>query len=252
METARATPSHLSPNPKMKSGPLVEKLINCNKKFIILQGGTASGKTVSALQYLAGIAITEGPVIITVVGQDIPNLKKGAIRDFENFVVNDAAVAPYIRSNNKSEHIWYFTNGSIIEFTSYQDEQDAKNGKRHYLFINEANGIPYAIFWQLQIRTRRKVILDYNPTAAFWVHDKLTGEDVDKEFRGRVQTYITDHRHNTFLTPEEHTNIENIGDPELWNVYARGLTGKVTGLVFGHFKRVSDPPTDFRAYYLGY
>jgi phage terminase large subunit len=75
----------------------VEKLINCNKKFIILQGGTASGKTVSALQYLAGIAITEGPVIITVVGQDIPNLKKGAIRDFENFVVNDAAVAPYIR-----------------------------------------------------------------------------------------------------------------------------------------------------------
>jgi len=223
----------------------VAKLKECSKKFVVLQGGTASGKTVSALQYLAAVCITEGPVICTVVGQDIPNLKKGAIRDFETFVARDPAVIPYIKSQNKSEHIWYFTNGSIIEFTSYTDEQDAKNGKRQYLFINECNGVPYNVFWQLQIRTRRKVILDYNPTSSFWVHDKLTGASPDKEFNGKAQLYITDHRHNPFLSQEEHDNIENIGDPELWNVYARGKTGKVTGLVFGHFKRVDAPPQQF-------
>lgn len=235
----------------MRSGPLVARLKTCNKKFSVLQGGTASGKTVSALQYLAAVCITEGPVICTVVGQDIPNLKKGAIRDFETYIEKDPAVIPYIRKSNKSEHIWYFTNGSIIEFTSYQDEQDAKNGKRHYLFINEANGINYGIFWQLQIRTRRKVILDYNPTSSFWVHDKLTGTDPDKEFAGKVELLITDHRHNLFLTEEEHNNIENIGDPELYNVYARGKTGKVTGLVFGHFKRVDDPPQLFDRLFWG-
>lgn len=229
----------------MKSGPLVALLKNCNKKIIVLQGGTASAKTVSALQYLAAVCITEGPVVCTVVGQDLPNLKKGAIRDFQTYIEKDPAVAPYLLWYNKSEHMYHFTNGSIIEFTSYGDEQDAKNGKRHYLFINECNGIGYGIFWQLQIRTRRKVILDYNPTSAFWVHDKLTGSSPEKEFADKVQLYITDHRHNPFLTQEEHDNIENISDPELHKVYARGLTGKVTGLVFGHFKKVADPPTDF-------
>lgn len=235
----------------MKSGPLVALIKQCLKKFIVLQGGTASAKTVSALQYLAGVCITEGPVICTVVGQDIPNLKKGAIRDFETYVATDPAVQPYIVAMNKTDHTVTFFNGSLIEFTSYKDEQDAKNGKRHYLFINECNGINYGIFWQLQIRTRRKVLLDYNPTSSFWVHDKLTGKSPDKEFVGKVQLYITDHRHNPFLTIEEHENIENISDPELHRVYARGLTGKITGLVFGHFKRVEDPPLDYERIFYG-
>lgn len=236
----------------METGPLVPKLIQCDKKIIVLQGGTASAKTVSALQFLAGVCITEGPVICTVVGQDLPNLKKGAIRDFEVFVANDPTVAPYIKNHNKSEQMWHFKNGSILEFSAYGDEQDAKNGKRHYCFINEGNGIQYGIFWQLQIRTRRKVIIDYNPTTRFWVHDKLLpGEDQDREFKDKVQLYITDHRHNPFLTTEEHQNIENISDPELHRVYARGLTGKITGLVFGHFKKTIDPPATYDRIFWG-
>lgn len=216
-------------------GPLFNKLLHCRKKKVVNQGGTSSAKTVTILQALACKCVSEPGIVVTVVGQDIPNLKKGAIRDFQIFVEKDPEIATHILYYNKSDRVVYFKNGSIIEFNAYQNEQDAKSGKRDYLFVNEANGIPYMVYWQLSIRTRKQVFIDYNPTAAFWVHEKLIGQP-------EVQLYITDHRHNPFLSQEQHDEIENIADPELWKVYARGLTGMIKGLIFGHFKRVQAWP----------
>jgi phage terminase large subunit len=226
----------------MNVGPLYAKVRECLKKFIVLQGGTSSAKTVTTLQYLVTYAIEHANSVITVVGQDIPNLKKGAIRDFQLFVESDPEIAAQIVSYNQTDRIYHFRNGSIIEFNSYKDEQDAKSGKRDVLFVNEANGIAYMVFWQLQRRTRKKVIIDYNPNSEFWAHEKLLS-GADKEFpKSKVQLFITDHRHNPFLTPDEHESLENISDPDLFKVYARGLTGKIKGLIFGHFRKVKEPP----------
>ena len=49
--------------------------------------------------------------------------------------------------------------------------------------------------------------------------------------RDGVKLIVSDHRKNYMLTEEEHRRIEGIEDPELWKVYARGLTGKIEGLV---------------------
>jgi phage terminase large subunit len=228
----------------MLTGPLFIKLRNCRKKKIVNQGGTSSGKTVTILQVLACIACEEKGVVITVVGQDVPNLKKGAIRDWQNYVANDPEIASRILSFNKTDRIVEFKNGSIIEFNAYGDEQDAKSGKRDYLFINEANGINYMVYWQLAIRTKKQVFIDYNPNSAFWVHEKLLGMP-------DVQLYVTDHRHNPFLSEEQHHEIENIGDPELWAIYARGKTGKVKGLIFGHFKPIDRIPADIDRFIWG-
>ena len=51
------------------------------EKVIVNQGGTSSGKTYAIMQVLFTRAIEEPRQVITVVGQDIPNLKKGAYRD---------------------------------------------------------------------------------------------------------------------------------------------------------------------------
>ena len=139
---------------------------------------------------------------------------------------------------NESDHYISCANHSIIEFNSYADAQDAKSGKRDYLFVNEANGISYDIFWELQIRTRRKVYVDYNPNARFWVHEELIGKP-------DVKLIISDHRVNVFLTEQQHEMIENIADPELHKVYARGKTGKLTGLIFPNYTIVESlPPKD--------
>ena len=208
--------------------------LESNAKIVVNQGGTSSGKTFSIIDLFFYLALTAQSQILTVVGQDIPNLKVGAQRDAEKIWAMYPEYHDFFIFN-KTDRFFRCVNGSVIEFKSYEDEQDAKSGKRDFLFINEANGISYNIFWQLYIRTKNKCFIDYNPTAKFWVHDKLIGRD-------DVELLISDHRHNIYLTEEQHERIENIDDDELFRVYARGLTGNVRGLIFNNWDFVDEMP----------
>ena len=209
------------------------------EKVIVNQGGTSSGKTYAIMQVLFTRAIEEPRQVITVVGQDIPNLKKGAYRDAKAIYHGSPDLQMWFGKPNESDRVFTCLNGSIIEFTSYADAQDAKSGKRDYLFVNEANGITYDIYQQLYLRTRKVTYIDYNPSARFWVHDKLTGK------KG-VKLIISDHRHNPFLSAEDHEKIESIADGDLWRVYARGLTGKAKGVIYKNWITVDDMPTTWK------
>ncbi len=210
---------------------------NATTDIVINQGGTSSGKTYSILQNLFLHAIENDRAIITVAGQDIPNLKVGPIRDAHNIVENTEGLSNYILEYNKSDRVFTFVNGSIIEFKSYDDAQDAKQGKRDYLFLNEANGVDKIIWDELYIRTKKKSYIDYNPNNEFWVHTDLIGKP-------NVTLIISDHRHNTFLDQKIHEKIEAIEDPELYKVYARGLTGKLEGVIFRDYNVVSGVSPD--------
>lgn len=215
--------------------PLFVANRQAEERTIVNQGGTSSAKTYSIMQLLFLIGIENAGYVITVVGQDIPNLKKGAYRDAKTILNGSEKLRQHYTDINESERIIKCTNGSVIEFTSYKDEQDARNGKRDVLFINEANGISWEVFWQLDMRTRWKVFLDYNPSARFWVHDNLIGKP-------DVRLIISDHRKNHFLTAKQHEMIEGISDPELFKVYARGLTGRIMGLVFPSWEICDELP----------
>jgi phage terminase large subunit len=152
--------------------------IDIKKRVICVnQGGTSSGKTYSILQVLFTLAITQPNQTITIVGQDIPNLKRGAIRDSQNIINSSDYIQSQITKYNSSDKIYYFKNNSIIEFASYENSQDAKNGKRDYLFINEANGIDYSIYSELELRTSKRIFIDYNPNFEFWVHNKVLSQN---------------------------------------------------------------------------
>jgi phage terminase large subunit len=213
-------------------------------KYVVNQGGTSSGKTYAIVQLLFILAMQQPDMVITVAGQDIPNLKKGAYRDAIHIYNTTAMLKQQFGKPNQTDRIFTCNNGSIIEFSSFTDGQDAKSGKRDYLFVNEANGIPYEVFWQLAIRTRNRVFIDYNPTARFWVHDKLLGKP-------DVQLIISDHRHNPFLSEELHQEIESIADVELFNVYARGKTGKLEGLVYSSWQLCDVMPAEYKKRWIG-
>lgn len=228
--------------------PLYTANRNPRCKIVVNQGGTSSAKTYTILQCLFDIASSEPGAVITVVGQDVPNLKKGAIRDAAKIVESNPyfqlQFRDYVNTKgfNKTDRVYEFKNGSIIEFVSYENEQDARSGKRDYLFVNEANGIDYEIYWQLAIRTKKTIYLDYNPSSRFWVHERLLGND-------NCQLIISDHRHNQFLSKEQHELIESIDDEEYWKVYARGMTGSIKGLIYPKYKIIETFPTTFPIVY---
>ena len=215
--------------------PLYKANLNATERTVVNQGGTSSGKTYSIMQVLFVLGMQHERKVITVVGQDVPNLKKGAYRDAKTILDGSPLLQTWWPYVNEGERIIRCVNGSIMEFSSFKDAQDAKSGKRDYLFINEANGIPYEVYWQLAIRTRLRVFIDYNPTARFWCHDEVIG-------REGVKLLISDHRKNYFLSEEEHDRIEGIEDAELWKVYARGLTGMIAGLVLTNWDIVDVMP----------
>lgn len=135
---------------------------------IINQGGTSSGKTYAIEQVLFCFACNTPGQIITVVGQDIPNLKAGALRDALTIYSEWPELLAMVKHYNKAERIFEFVNGSLIEFKSYDNAQDAKSGKRDYLFVNEANGIGWDVYNELALRTRKRIYIDYNPNTGFW------------------------------------------------------------------------------------
>jgi phage terminase large subunit len=205
---------------------------------IVHQGGQWSGKTVNILAVLATKALLTPNLVITVTSESLPHLRIGALRDFERFIL------PYFKAQCRITYspfiVCTFANGSIIEFKSFQDEYDARGAKRNILFINEANRFSYMVYFQLDSRSDQ-TILDFNPTARFWAHDEVLPLE-------GTQLFISDHRHNPFLTEERHREIENIKDKELWRVYARGLTGNMEGIIYPNWRVIPDaefPDVDF-------
>lgn len=207
----------------------------CKAQTVINQGGTWSGKTYSILQVLVLRAIHEDSVVITVAGESVPVLKAGAYLDIEQ-IYNKS---PYFRDQladwNQTDRVLRFKSGSQIQFKSYDTFISTKGSKRDYLFVNEADFMTWDYFWELQRRTRKQVFIDYNPTAPFWAHDRLIGSKNVKMIRSW-------HIHNPFLTQEQRDDLELLKttDYERWRVYARGLTGNVTGLIYPKWTKIPD------------
>ncbi|WP_259071183.1 hypothetical protein HDF24_24020 [Mucilaginibacter sp. X4EP1] len=97
-------------------------LFNHNYKatghVVVNQGGTSSGKTYAIEQVLFCVACETEKLVITVVGQDIPNLKAGALRDAQSIYYNSATLQTMVKSFNKTDRIFEFNNGSAKYFSS--------------------------------------------------------------------------------------------------------------------------------------
>lgn len=195
------------------------------------QGGTSSSKTYSVMQWLV-LKAAEKKRVITVAGQDLPNLKAGPVRDLENIVAPNETICKWIKGGkwsiafNKSSSVLEFSNGSIIEFKSYDNPQDAQSGKRDILFVNEIKGVAKTIFDELHDRAYEKTIIDYNPTSKFWFHDMLDDP--------KVIRLISNFRHNHFCPKKVIQRLLRYKKTNKyrWRVYGLGLTGQVKGVIY--------------------
>jgi phage terminase large subunit len=236
---------------KNEKSPLYWANLFANEKIVINQGGTSSGKTEAIIRVLFTIAIIRKGYVITVTTNTVPKLKEDALRVAKN-VAKISDIKPFIKDYNSTDRTYTFINDSIMEFKSFEDEEEAKGGKRHILYINEATRIPYGIFYQADLRTKVRTFIDYNPTASFWAHDKVIkcpSGPKGKEFDS-VKVIRSWHEHNPYLTDAEHARIERIGDKDLFKVYARGLTGKLRGTIYTWTEVDEFPWTDGVIWYV--
>ena len=76
------------------------------------------------MQVLYVLAMSESAQVITIVGQDVPNLKKGAYRDANTIRNNNPILQKWFPDVNEGERLIKCVNGSILEFSSFKDAQD--------------------------------------------------------------------------------------------------------------------------------
>ena len=168
------------------------------KRYIVNEGGTRSGKTFAVLRLLYMIALTR-KVLISIVSETFPHLRKGAVRDFRQ-ILQEMGVWNEKRWY-ESKHQYVFPNESIIEFFSVDSPDKVHGPSRDILFINEAQNISFDIARHLFVRTTKQIFIDFNPTHEFWAHTELKP---DNDCAWVHSTY----KDNPFLTANQVKEIE--------------------------------------------
>jgi phage terminase large subunit len=216
-------------------------------RLIANKGGTRSSKTFSILQLLLSIAYnSESPLLISVVSESFPHLKRGAMRDFAQIIDSVHLVEDKHYTLSLTDHIYKFAGGGSVEFFSADNATKVHGAQRDILFINECNHVNYEIYRQLVVRTSKCVFLDWNPTSRFWYEEK--GLNTRKDTKEINSTY-TD---NPFLSAQQIAEIEsNKSDENWWRVYGLGEVGSVEGLIYSNWDIVEKMPSDYKRRYFG-
>lgn len=214
-------------------------------RIVILQGGTRSGKSYSAVQYLVVQAMQNPDVAISIVRKSFPSLRISTLRDFKEIM---KSLDIWEEDNwRASENMYTFDNGSTIEFLSVQDGERRKGTKRDILFVDEANELDWDDMFQLFIRTTDKTIIAYNPSfpTNHWIYTQML---THPEAERIISTYAD----NPFLEDNLIAEIERLKEtsPSYWKVYGEGREGMTEGLIFDNFSVIDYIPED--AELLGY
>lgn len=198
-------------------------------RYIINQGSARSSKTFSLLTLLYYIADTSHkPLLISVVSQTMPHLKRGAIRDFLNILIEHGL---YEEKNWNKTDKEYVINQSRIEFFSVDQADKVYGAARDILFCNEVNSINEESFRQLCVRTRQTIFVDFNPTHEFFIH-------TDYMKRQNACFIHSTYKDNPYLDPNIITELLEAGKRNLnfQKVFVEGEIGYVEGVVFENWE----------------
>lgn len=220
------------------------KIREMDGRINVIQGGTSAGKTYDICAILADLSFDVQNKIISITTDTFPNLSRGAMRDMKAFLISQNWWNLF--DENKSTHIYKNkTTNTIIEFFSC-DEMGALGARRDYLFINEANRISYETFSQLEVRTREKIWLDFNPVNRFWAHEELVENPYRKDEVKFLKLNYLDNKEA--LEPAIIKSIESRkgdGNNNWWRVYGLGEIGSLEGNVYEGWLPKEERPEGF-------
>lgn len=215
---------------------VLSNAISKDFKCISAQGGSRSGKTYNIVIWLIIYLLEHPGTTLSIVRKTLPAIKGSVLRDVKENLINMELWSD--RSFNKTELIYTFENGSIIEFFSTDDEQKIRGRKRHILFCNEANEIGFMEYEQLEMRTTQFTILDYNPSFSddHWLNG-VNQKSTTKHF-------VTTYKDNPFLEQKIIDTIEGYKETNLslWKIYGLGIQTAVEGLIYPNVNEIDQIP----------
>ena len=185
---------------------------DCPTRVCHLVGGSRSGKTYAALQWLIVQAL-QNKELVTIVRKTIPSLKRTVMKDFKDLM---QTMGIWNENDfNISDRTYTFYNDSQIQFISTDNAEKLRGVKSNILWIEEASEVDSESYLQLQIRTTGRIILSYNPTVSPW---HWLREMVD------CTRYFTSYKDNPYLEKSVIRALEDLKNTNIkaWQVYTKG------------------------------
>ena len=212
--------------PKIQTNIVYKHLANTDKKIVVEQGGTRSGKTYNILLWIIfNYCANNNKKIITICRKSFPSLRATVMRDFMAILENYKCYSEQFHNKSNSE---YHLFGNLVEFISLDQPQKIRGRKRDLLFVNEGNELYFEDMQQLLFRTQDRVILDFNPSDEYhWIYDKLIPRD-DCVF------YKTTYLDNPFIEASIINEIERLKDTDeqYWQIYGLGERAASRSTIF--------------------
>lgn len=207
-------------------------------RVLVHEGGTRSGKTYNAC-FAWGVYLSnlDEPERLTIVRATGPALKASVIADMVE-VLRKLGLY-HVERHHKADAVITLPNGSEIDYFPTDDEQKLHGRARDHLWANEANEIPLAAWRQLVLRTRSKIMLDFNPSfgPSHWIND---------EYRGAHEATWTrsTYKDNPHLTDEQIREIESLRekDPWAWKVYGLGEQARPAAAIYHDVQPLHEQP----------
>ena len=200
---------------------------NADVRFIVNKGGSRSSKTYSILQLLVWYALSNNHKTISVVRKTMPALRASAYRDFQS-ILSELNLWDGVEHNKTESKFTFKDSNTIIQFFSTDDAAKLRGRKHDVVYINEANELNEDDFLQLNLRTKSKIILDYNPSDLIkWI------EDLKKTPENMVEIHST-YKDNSFLPTAQVREIESLinKDEVNYQIYALGIHAEKKERVF--------------------
>ena len=213
---------------KIKTNIVYDHLLISNKKIVVEQGGTRSGKTYNILLWIIFEYCTKNNnKVITICRKSFPSLRATVMRDFMTILQSYNAYNDVYHNKSNSEYSLF---GNLVEFISLDQPQKIRGRKRDLLFVNEGNELYYEDMQQLLFRTQDKIILDFNPSDEYhWIYDRLITRDDCAFFK---TTYLD----NPFIEPSIIKEIERLKDTDeqYWQIYGLGERSASRSTIFNY------------------
>jgi phage terminase large subunit len=207
-------------------------------RFIINVGGTRSSKTYSLSQLLIVYCLTNPNKIVSIVRKTLPSLRASVMRDVISIMKEMNVYSE--KNHNKTENIYTFPNGTMLEFFSVDDEQKIRGRRRDILWMNEANEINFDEFQQLNFRTSDKLFLDFNPSDMYhWIYDLYSNPQ-------SIKIHST-YKDNPFLEKSLIREIEDLikVDENYYKIYALGETAIPKSAIYTHQQLTNQLPEKY-------
>ena len=234
----------------MNCTPIVARMMAARESSLynvyVFEGGSRSSKTFSIIQFFIIYALsnTKSPTRCVIARKKGTWLSATVWKDFKDILMLHGLYS-CAKINLTLKIIQLGT--TTFEFIGLDDVQRLHGLTTDIFWINEAMEATKDDFDQLEQRTSRFAILDYNPSAEeHWIYDNvcprpdcyfdhstmLDNPFIPENSRRKILSYEP--------TPENYER--GTADKRKWQIYGLGMRAKIEGLIFPDFTIVEEIP----------